>query len=307
MKERIPLVYVLSNGRSGSTLLDLLLGTHPEVWTVGEAQILPFELRESRAPCGCGAPLEQCPFWGPLLPELPLDGRGVPLEHFRDTHGHGRVLRPELLAGLWFGRTPRRSLARANAYGDSNFRFFERVAGAASARRGNPVRWIVDASKDPYRLLWLKDSGRFDVRVVHLTKDPRAFVWSMIKSDERLTARRVRRFAARWLVENQLFGRLTTRGFAPEHVHRLRYEDLAVRPAEVLAGLGTWLGVEFPADAVHTFRDVENHAVSGNQMRWQMSDIRLDEAWRRSLPEELARKVWRFTSPVRRRLGYAHP
>ena len=305
--QRIPLIYILSNGRSGSTLLDLLLGTHPSVWSVGEAQILPWEVREARTPCGCGEPLEACKFWGPLLPELPLEGEEVPLEIFREAHGRGRVLRAGLLPGLWFGKSPARAMERAQAYGDANFRFFAEVGRAASRQVGEPIAWLVDASKDPYRLLWLKDSHRFDLRVIHLTRDPRAFVWSMIRGDARLSPRKARRFALRWLIENQLFDRLCSKGFRDAHVQRVRYEDLASRPGEVLDQLGSWLGVEFPSWAVEGFRRVENHAVSGNGMRWATDAIRLDETWRESLPGELAEAVWRMTSPARRRLGYAHP
>lgn len=307
MSERIPLIYVLSNGRSGSTLLDLLLGTSSSVWSVGEAQILPWEVREGRAPCGCGSPVEECAFWAPLLPELFRADEAVPVERFRDAHGTGRVLRPGLVGGLWWGRTARRHQAAAKAYGEANQRYLARVGRAARELRGTPLAWLVDASKDPYRLLWLKDSHRFDLRVIHLTKDPRAFVWSMVKGDVRPRPGRVLRFAARWLVENLLFHRLCQKGFRPEHVRRVRYEDLAQRPHEVLAGLGDWLGVSFPPGAVEGFRSVENHAISGNRMRWLRDAVRLDEGWRRSFPADLARRVWRVTWPLRRRLGYARP
>jgi hypothetical protein len=71
MHGRLPLVYILSNGRSGTTLLDLLLGAHPRVWTVGEVQNLPWEMRYPRAPCGCGNPVQESPFWAPILHDIP--------------------------------------------------------------------------------------------------------------------------------------------------------------------------------------------------------------------------------------------
>ena len=41
--------------------------------------------------------------------------------------------------------------------------------------KGDQVQWLVDASKSVYRLLWLRETGLFDVRVIHLVKDPRTF------------------------------------------------------------------------------------------------------------------------------------
>ena len=34
-------IYILSNGRSGSTLLDLLLGAHPRLWTLARRTCCP--------------------------------------------------------------------------------------------------------------------------------------------------------------------------------------------------------------------------------------------------------------------------
>ena len=44
---------------------------------------------------------------------------------------------------------------------------------ALCAIKGDQVQWLVDASKSVYRLLWLRETGLFDVRVIHLVKDPR--------------------------------------------------------------------------------------------------------------------------------------
>ena len=303
---RLPLLYILSNGRSGSTLLDLLLHAQPQIWSVGEAQILPWELRAERAPCGCGAELRACPFWSPILPRIPLAGAVPPIEHFREAHGRGRVLRWEHLNDLLRGRVGARRADAAREYGAHNRRYLEAVKDAAEELRGHPVEWLVDASKDPYRLLWLESSGLFDVRVVHLVKDPRAFVHSMTRADQK-RGRRSLRFAARWVVENALFRRLCERGFAADRKLRLRYEDLTRAPERTLETLGAWLGTRLDARFGDGFRAVENHCVAGNRMRWRADGIRFDESWRESLPKELARAVWTLTWPLRGAMGYVQP
>lgn len=306
---RVPLVYVLSNGRSGSTLLDLLLGSLDGVWSVGEAQVLPWELEENRAPCGCGVPVACCEFWGPVLDELGLEGTGagpVPIEHFRDTHGHGRVLRREHLRDLWRGWVDHPRRAAAREYGRANARYLDAVRRRAAELRGEPVRWLVDASKDPYRLLWLAASGRFDLRVLHLVKDPRAFVHSMTRRADPSLARALR-FGGRWLVENALARRLCRAGFDAEATRTLRYEDLALRPAAVVAELARWLGVatrQVECGSLRAFRTREGHAVSGSTVRWEAAPIELDERWREGLPAPLQRLVWTLTAPLRAKLGY---
>lgn len=301
---RIPLVYVLSNGRSGSTLLDLLLGSHPRAWSVGELQVLPWELAENRAPCGCGAPLGACDFWAPLLGERSFETGPAPLHFFRDAHGFGKVLRASHARDLLAGRPLGAHAPLAAIYAEHTARLLERVRPEAERRRGGDVRWIVDASKDPYRLLWLAASDRFDLRVVHLTKDPRAFVHSMTKDGAGTARHRVARFTARWVIENGLMRAVTERALARDRVRRVRYEDLAGDPERTLAELGDWLGLDGLERALEQFREVENHAVSGNQMRWQGGSVRLDESWRERLSPRASRFVWTATAPLRRSFGY---
>lgn len=299
--DRIPLVYILSSGRSGSTLLDLLLGAHDEIWTLGEAQFLPLEIAAGAA-CGCGEPFDRCPFWQPLLPSLPLRGQQTGIAHFRPG-GAGKVLRYQLLPSLLTGRslpTDRRDVA---AYGLVNEEMLRQIEQAARARSAGALRWLVDASKDPYRLAWLEQSGRFDLRVLHVVKDPRAFVYSMTRKSAAPSRRRIWRFAARWAVENALGWQLCQRSF--RHRARLvRYEDLASRPGEVMAEIGCWLETPYDPALVESFRRAENHAVGGNAMRWSDGPVRLDTQWRERLRRSDALAISLVTAPVRRLLGY---
>jgi hypothetical protein len=60
------LVYIASDARSGSTLLDQLLGGHPAAVSVGElCRLSDFVRRGDR--CTCGEPVHECPFWAPVL------------------------------------------------------------------------------------------------------------------------------------------------------------------------------------------------------------------------------------------------
>jgi len=48
--------YVVGYGRSGSTLLDWTLGSHPDIKSVGEIDRLPESIMTNDLPiyCGCG-------------------------------------------------------------------------------------------------------------------------------------------------------------------------------------------------------------------------------------------------------------
>jgi hypothetical protein len=71
MKKPIPIIYIAGSSHSGSTVLDLMLGSHSAVESVGEAKKLPELLSQIAAGghplCTCKEKLEQCPLWGDLI------------------------------------------------------------------------------------------------------------------------------------------------------------------------------------------------------------------------------------------------
>ena len=64
-------IFVLSDNRSGSTLLDQCLGSHPQIVSLGEVHWLDAYLTQDRSIynpshellCSCGAAVTECPFW----------------------------------------------------------------------------------------------------------------------------------------------------------------------------------------------------------------------------------------------------
>ncbi|MCS4194425.1 hypothetical protein GGP50_002651 [Salinibacter ruber] len=305
MTTQIPLVYITSNGYSGTTLLDLLLGAHPHLWTLGEAQNLPWELQNPRSPCGCGQPIEKDDFWQAVVDDIPVETEGYHIGYFRNARQVGKVLRWRLLPDLLRGNVSQGWRAAVSEYGKKNARYFRVVQGEAEDRTGQNIDWLVDNSKDPYRLFWLQQSRRFRVRAIHLIKDPRAFVYSVLKRRESYTLRHVIRYTARWIVENIIISRVLRSMFTKD-VTRITYDELALRPKNTLQSIGEWVGIEYDPDLVSTFREYDNHAISGNMMRWRRSedDIRLDESWKANLAPLASRLIMALTAPVASACGY---
>jgi hypothetical protein len=304
--ENIKIAYIASSGRSGSTVLDLLLGAHPACWTLGEFHVLPWELRTNTKPCGCGEPVKHCSFWGPIVAELQDVLLHGSIDRFRDSYLGSRLLLfaeiPFLTSGSPWHRQKRKE--HLDQYGRDNVRVLARVLGQARRVKGDQVAWLVDASKSIYRLLWLKAAGRFDIRAIHLVKDPRGFVYSMCKNER--SVRRpwlVSKAALRWNIENHLFDRLFRAHFAKDEVLRIRYDDLAREPQVWLRRISTWLGVS-PDDALpDKFRN-ENHGIAGNPARFETAGVRLDEKWRAELWPGTQLLVRAATSPLAARYGF---
>ncbi len=297
-RAKLPLVYLLSTGRSGSTLLDVLLGAQPRCWTVGEFQLLDIGVGR-QAPCGCGTPLGQCDFWGPILERVRRSMR-FPIGHFRSgRHPNGKVVRWSLLPSILTGGPLPTQRSIAEAYATSNLRALEEAGEAAENIQGD-VAWLVDASKDPYRLLWLQASGHFDIRVIHLVRRPEGFVANMMRSAGVSTTGAAVKYAGRWLVDNLIGLALLWRMFWPDAVKRVRYEDLASDPERTLADICRWLDMPFDAERAQATGYDVNHGVAGNRPRWEALPVTFEENWRATMPSRQQRLIALVTAPLKR-------
>lgn len=141
------IVYIVGCGHSGSTLLDMLVSTHSQIFSVGEAKMFG---RSPDKRCTCGAEhWYGCPFWKAVDGRMCADG-GPGLGHEDIEDGDREVF---------------------SAY---NRRFFR----AVSETSGCPV--VLDSSKDFSRLKSFLNSD-LRVDVIHLIRDPRGVAFSGLR------------------------------------------------------------------------------------------------------------------------------
>lgn len=301
----IPVVYVAGVGRSGSTLLDLILGNHPEVESVGELAKVVGSAWVRREYCACGERGPECPFWTQVLARW-LDGE--PRERrFEEYLGLQRRLErirawPRLAAEA--GR-PSPELAR---YGELTFRLLEAI------RRVSGRRVIVDSSKLPARAFALSLVPNVELRLVHLVRDPRGTAFSYQKAigrNERagvqhdLVPQALAKSALAWRLANGMVDRLRRR--LPESL-RLTYEELVTAPRRSLAAVGQLAGLDFSAVALRLERGEAlgvRHTIAGNFVRMQ-GEVRLapDLEWRRRLSPVEQRWIALLAGARLRAYGY---
>ena len=104
--EKIDLIYIASTGRSGSTLLEILLDSFESIWTLGEIYVLPWEVKKNKGICGCGKELNDCEFWAPIISEFKtlLDVNGN-IDRFRDDYSVSKFFRFRELINILLGKS----------------------------------------------------------------------------------------------------------------------------------------------------------------------------------------------------------
>lgn len=168
------ILYIAAWGRSGTTILDNLLGQVEGFLSTGELhQIWNRGLSQGRS-CGCGLPLLQCPFWQQVF-ESGFGGLDhVDADAVMQSQGpiHTRHARQVL------GAVREGSLLTRYAYAQHLQGLY---TGLASV---DGVRVVVDSSKYPTDAIVAAGLPGFEVYVLHVYRDPRAvaFSWGRVKN-----------------------------------------------------------------------------------------------------------------------------
>ncbi|MDP9439608.1 MAG: sulfotransferase [Actinomycetota bacterium] len=309
----VQVLYVIGYGRSGSTLLDILLGNHPKVEGVGELAVLPHSgwiggpvTRSSI--CACGRRVADCPFWSAVRREWVARVGEEGIERYPE-------LQNAFEKNRWWPRLLRECLWPSPRYLDYA-RYTQALFAAIRATSGKEV--VVDSSKRPLRAFTLSGMPGVDLRVVHLVRDGRGVVSSrkkvLRKDEEAGVTRDIRRRPALtstllWTGINVLSELIMLR-LDPEKAVRVRYEDLVEDPKGVLGEIGRMAGLDLsgPAEEVLRGGAVEvGHNVGGNRLRMTKGGVRLRPdagSWRGTLSAGEQRFYWALAGWLTRRYGY---
>lgn len=295
----IKVLYILGMGRSGTTLLDLLLGQIEDFFSVGELQSLWKESLGDGRLCGCGTAVSECPLWMSILnaPGIPAPPDVIRLQEQLRIH---RTL------------MSRRTL---NSHAASRYRLILSDLYRAIAHE-TASRVLVDSSKLPSIARLLDRTPGITPFLVQVTRDPRAVAFSWLRKKyaaDRLRAQQMEQFSAQatsrlWLARH--FGAELIRWGSPTQSLLIRYEDLVENPRRVIAAIVDRLGeradLAFIRDR-HAVDMTPNHTVSGNPVRLGSGRIQIaeDRDWQAGLPRSSRAVVTALTWPLMLRYRYA--
>lgn len=166
---RIRVVYIVGSGRSGSTVLDTVLGDSTNVESVGELVNAPRAFAVVDEHCACGERVGDCSFWRTIHQEW------VNVSEFDDLHELDRLQRRYELKKRWpylfISRLLKTKRYRRYLEGE------QVMCQAIAHVSGKQV--IVDSSKSPIRAFALSKMPEIDFRALHhvcFAKDPCGFV-----------------------------------------------------------------------------------------------------------------------------------
>ena len=320
------LVYIISQGHSGSTLTDCILGTHPDFVSSGELCYLNWQLYrtlntsgsiQEQNVCTCGKDFRACSFWSKVFIRI------------KEQTGKDIVNHPESFDTAFFGMfsfqerggferkfmdkvksySIREWLERGNSL--SSISWLEpKITGwlknnwllyTAMAETANK-KVVVDSSKDLRIALLLKEYKPKDVYVLFIHRD----VKGLAASSKKLSENHGKTFSLDKIVREKVkFEKTVARVKKIKGINYMdfNYEDIVSQPASFLEEVVKLVEVNpiYTKQAGAFFIDPSiQHLVAGNPMRYKgKKEVVFDNSWEKKLNSQELEQINTLMSHIK--------
>ncbi len=303
--DRPAILYIAGAGRSGSTILEKVLGNSPGFVSVGEARWFWQHMVSGDRLCGCGERLAECPFWSDVTQRLHLAqediGRMARVSSDLDRTRNALFLAAGLPASRQFPQ----------GFVESTACLYRGIRSLV----GNSM--IVDSSKVPSYLSLLLRVPELEVRVLHLVRDPRAYVYAQTRRRKPAPragggSAQLRKHAGgpavlAWVIENTLSGYWGRNAAA---YTLMRYEAFAADPDAALER--AFRELDIPREDWRQVKGARlllepTHSVDGNPTRFNRGPVMIaeDQAWRTDMPTSTSSLLGLVLWPWLSHYGYS--
>lgn len=308
--DKVKIIFIGGWGRSGSTLLDLILGQLKGFFSVGELIYIWERGFTENQLCGCGEKFRECGFWSKVVKEAFGSFQNVNSKEI-DELQHSISRRYNIIQ--------LNSYLRTNNYDEKLERYSQILKKLYSAiHKISGCKFIIDSSKKSSYGYILNAMSNIDLYMIHIIRDCRAVTYSWQKKQisrpeihwkkEYMPVYRPIQNIKYWNLENTLM--LMAKYFNKNYT-LLKYEELVCDPQNALSEILTNLGEQMPSNDFLNNSRIDlglNHTVAGNPMRFQRGiiDIRPDVEWQEKLDKRQRLLVNVLCWPLLLRYGYFH-
>ncbi|MDT7830207.1 sulfotransferase [Pricia sp. S334] len=294
MKQKIKLILLIGSGRSGSTLMDMLVNENPNIMGVGE--ISNWNNKVFNEYCACGDIVKSCPFWSEVIRKVGWSEKDF--QKYKEYQYE-------------FNAPKRDSVFKIKDYTEkSGFNDFisksNEIFNAISEVSNKQI--LFDSSKSPQRAFNLSKSDLFDVKFIYLMRDPRGVVWSFKKSFKKnqkaglqkdMKGTSLQKALYSWLaVNSRAFSALKSTSFPSLFV---KYENFCANPNQEINRILEFVLGEKPKTEINLSESMqtESHVIAGNRLRMNKDIIiKPDFAWKKNLNFFQKAFIYSLTFPL---------
>lgn len=270
-------IYILSSGHSGSTLLNQILDSSDKIISVGELGHLKSFLdpskdhRKNRANknylCDCGRRLNDCPLWGNVIKKINKNYLLPP--KVKKT----RILKQAIKILL------NKKLTFKN-YEDKMI--YQHLVNESKKKINAKNDFIVDSSKSLRRLAYLNKLKNINLFVIHLVRDGRGVINSYKKEGKSFIG-----IFFMWFLENKIMKKYIHNKINKERYFHLSYDLFTQNPKIYIKKINEKFGLDIDeSNFIEKTNKKQHHNFAGNSMRWKkLTEIKHDQKWKREMPK----------------------
>lgn len=278
MKNKITVIYIISDRRSGSTLLENMLSKSEETVSVGELAMMRDHICKEGPGifwdwnCSCGQPILQCEFWGKVLDNV-----------YDDTFETKINWSYQSLEALSLAVLPLNAKATLHEiiHTPENIETIKKLNEIYTAVAScSGKKTIVDSSKDPMQALAIRECKNLNVKYILLSRDLRAITFS--KLNRWKINKRSDKGELETLVDSYLYKKTCAtvfRNIDKNNAIKVSYEVLANNPQRELDRICDKLGLQ--KFAAPEYMELANdHTIGGTPGRFEKKPITEDNVWK---------------------------
>jgi phage anti-repressor protein len=303
----VKLIYIAGYGRSGSTLIERILGSNDQIVALGEMKDYLFIIDKPEEKCACGENVISCKFWNLIYKYF----KGLDINKLRK-----QQKKYESFSGLKY------HFLRNKGKDIENYKeFLYALYSEIFSQSGKETKYLVDSSKTAresfLRPILLNEVDNIEVKLIHLVRDGRACLYSNLRGSNRKMEKGIDakipwvgfRTVISWALAN-ISAHLFKWRFGKDNYFRLKYEDFIDDPVNKLKEMEKYLDIDF-------YRQIEmikqneaiplSHQIAGNRLRNKQNlrlSSRYKEMWREKLPLQYKMLFWIFDWPFVLMYGY---
>jgi len=278
MQNKTTVIYIISDRRSGSTLLENILSKSAETVSVGELAMLkghickegPGEIWNWN--CSCGKPVLECAFWSQALDGIYNENFETKITWpYKSVKVLLRSILPvnakQLLLKLLHTKKNKATINNLNAV-------YTAVA------RVSAKNFIVDSSKDPLQGLAVTECDAVDAKFIWLSRDLRAITFSKLKRWK--VNKRSDKKPLETLTDSFYYKKVCAsvlKSINSNNTIKIDYEALAVNPQAELDKICSKFGLQ--NYTAPEYMELSNdHTIAGTPGRFERKAIAADNSWK---------------------------
>ncbi len=278
MQEKLTVIYIISDRRSGSTLLENMLSKSGEIISVGELAMLRGHIYKEGPgifwnwTCSCGKAILECEFWSKVLENIYDENFQTKTKWpFKSTKiAVASFLKKTGCKTLWkYINTPVN-----NATINTLDKIYASISNVSSKN------FIVDSSKDPMQALAISKCKHIDAKYIWLTRDARAIAYSKVKRAK--VNKSSDKGVFRTLGTTLFFKKLCAAALYCLKGHQqltISYEALAANPQQELDKICNEFGLK-NFTAPEYMELMNDHTIGGTPGRFERKKVAEDVSWK---------------------------